>query len=57
MRNEVNGNIVTYVINRNINFTNVCHMGCRFCNFAKKIDDSDAEWLSLDQIVGRAREA
>ena len=57
LRNEVNGNIVTYVINRNINFTNVCHMGCRFCNFAKKIDDSDAEWLSIDQIVGRAREA
>ena len=57
LRKEVNGDIVTYVINRNINFTNVCHMGCRFCNFAKKIDDPDAEWLNFDEIVRRAKEA
>ncbi len=34
---RVNKEKVTFVVNRNINFTNVCHMGCRFCNFAKRM--------------------
>ncbi len=53
----VKGSKVTFVINRNINFTNVCHMGCRFCNFAKRMKDKKAEWLSLEEIVYRAEEA
>ena len=57
LRARANGDEVTFVVNRNINFTNVCHMGCRFCGFAKRMDDKDAEWLGLETIVERAREA
>ena len=49
---QISGNI-----NRNINFTNVCHMGCKFCNFAKRMNDKNAEWLGLEEIVFRAQEA
>jgi FO synthase len=35
LRSEVNGNTVTYVVNRNINYTNICYFGCRFCAFSK----------------------
>jgi len=35
LRTEVNGDIVTYVVNRNINYTNICYFGCRFCAFSK----------------------
>ncbi len=57
LRRLANGDRVSFVVNRNINFTNVCYMGCRFCGFAKRSEDHDAEWLSLDAIVGRAAEA
>ena len=57
LRNKVNGNNVTFVINRNINFTNVCYMGCKFCGFAKRSNEPGAEWLSLDEVVRRAKEA
>ena len=57
LRARANGDRVTFVVDRNINFTNVCYMGCRFCGFAKRADADGAEWLSLDQIVARAREA
>ncbi|WP_193075498.1 5-amino-6-(D-ribitylamino)uracil--L-tyrosine 4-hydroxyphenyl transferase CofH [Pseudomonas sp. FME51] len=51
------GDTVTFVINRNINYTNVCYMGCRFCSFAKRKGDPDAEFFDLDEIVARAQEA
>ena len=57
LQNKVNGNNVTFVINRNINFTNVCYMGCKFCGFAKRSNELGAEWLSLDEVVRRAKEA
>ncbi|MDX5594241.1 5-amino-6-(D-ribitylamino)uracil--L-tyrosine 4-hydroxyphenyl transferase CofH [Pseudovibrio sp. SPO723] len=57
LRARTNGDRVGFVVNRNINFTNVCYMGCRFCGFAKRTEDADAEWLTLEQIVGRAQEA
>ena len=57
LRKTVNGDNVTFVINRNINFTNVCYMGCKFCGFAKRVDEIGAEWLSLEQVVERAQEA
>ncbi len=57
IRREVNGDAVTYVVNRNINFTNVCYTGCRFCAFAQRRTDADAYTLSLEQIGGRAEEA
>ena len=57
LRDKVNGNDVTFVVNRNINFTNICYMGCKFCGFAKRANQLGAEWLSLDEVVRRAEEA
>ena len=57
IRRDVNGADVTYVVNRNINFTNVCYTGCRFCAFAQRRTDADAYTLSLEQIGDRAAEA
>ncbi|HUN37575.1 MAG TPA: bifunctional FO biosynthesis protein CofGH, partial [Trebonia sp.] len=57
LRREVSGDDVTYVVTRNINFTNVCYTGCRFCAFAQRRSDADAYTLSLDQIGERAVEA
>ena len=48
---------VTYVVNRNINFTNVCYTGCRFCAFAQRRTDADAYTLSLEEVEARALEA
>ncbi len=57
VRRDVVGDDVTYVVNRNINFTNVCYVGCRFCAFAQRRTDADAYTLSLEQIGQRAAEA
>lgn len=57
LRREVVGDDVTYVVNRNINFTNICYTGCRFCAFAQRRTDADAYSLSLDQVAERAEEA
>ncbi len=57
LRQQVNGDQVGFVVNRNINFTNICYMGCRFCGFAKRREDAGAEWLSLETIVTRAQQA
>ncbi|MFG1942024.1 bifunctional FO biosynthesis protein CofGH [Nonomuraea sp. NPDC048826] len=57
LRAEAAGDDVTYVVNRNINFTNVCYTGCRFCAFAQRRTDADAYTLSLDQVADRAEEA
>jgi len=57
LRQEVVGDEVTYVVDRNINFTNVCYTGCRFCAFAQRRTDADAYTLSLAQVADRAQEA
>ncbi|MBF8192319.1 bifunctional FO biosynthesis protein CofGH [Nonomuraea sp. K274] len=57
LRKQAVGDDVTYVVNRNINFTNVCYTGCRFCAFAQRRTDADAYTLSLDQVAERAEEA
>jgi FO synthase len=57
LRRDVMGDDVTYVVTRNINFTNVCYTGCRFCAFAQRRTDADAYTLSLEQIGDRAAEA
>ncbi|MET9953557.1 bifunctional FO biosynthesis protein CofGH [Streptomyces sp. NPDC006339] len=57
VRKSVNGDEVTYIVTRNINFTNVCYTGCRFCAFAQRRTDADAYTLSLDQVADRARQA
>lgn len=57
LRSETVGRTVTYVVNRNINFTNVCFVGCSFCGFGRGPQASDAYSLSFEEIVRRAREA
>jgi FO synthase len=57
LRRQAVGDEVTYVVTRNINFTNVCYTGCRFCAFAQRRTDADAYTLSLDQVGRRVEEA
>ena len=57
LRRDTVGDDVTFVVTRNINFTNVCYTGCRFCAFAQRRTDADAYTLSLEQIGDRAQEA
>jgi FO synthase len=57
VRRDTVGDDVTYVVTRNINFTNVCYTGCRFCAFAQRRTDADAYTLSLTQVADRAEEA
>src|SRR5712692_2519282 len=57
LRRESVGDTITYVVNRNINFTNVCFVGCSFCGFARGAGAPDAYSLSLDDVVHKAREA
>ncbi len=57
VRRDVVGDDITYVINRNINFSNVCYVGCRFCAFAQRERDADAYRLSVDDVAARAVEA
>ena len=56
-RAELVGDDVTYIVNRNINFTNVCYTGCRFCAFAQRKTDADSYLLSIDEIKSRVNEA
>ncbi|WP_326537926.1 5-amino-6-(D-ribitylamino)uracil--L-tyrosine 4-hydroxyphenyl transferase CofH [Pseudorhodoferax sp.] len=51
------GDAVSFVVTRNINFTNVCYMGCRFCGFARKRGREDAYWIGFDEIAHRAQVA
>ncbi|MEH1054650.1 bifunctional FO biosynthesis protein CofGH [Micromonospora sp. CPCC 206171] len=57
VRRDAVGDDVTYVVNRNINFSNVCYVGCRFCAFAQRERDADAFRLSVEQVADRAEEA
>ncbi len=57
VRAQVCGDDITYVVNRNINFSNVCYVGCRFCAFAQRERDADAYRLSVEQVADRAEEA
>ncbi len=51
------GDDVSFVVNRNINFTNVCYVGCTFCGFSRHADDPDAYDRSMDEILDKARDA
>jgi FO synthase len=57
LRRQAVGDEVTYVVNRNINFTNVCYTGCRFCAFAQREIDAESYTLSLTEVADRAQEA
>jgi 7,8-didemethyl-8-hydroxy-5-deazariboflavin synthase CofH subunit len=51
------GDDVSFVVTRNINFTNVCYMGCRFCGFARRREEQDAYWISFEEVAHRAQVA
>jgi 5-amino-6-(D-ribitylamino)uracil---L-tyrosine 4-hydroxyphenyl transferase len=55
LRQQQSGNRVSYVINRNINFTNICEQHCSFCAFRRDADESGAFWLSTSEIIAKAK--
>ncbi|MFW9773320.1 MAG: 7,8-didemethyl-8-hydroxy-5-deazariboflavin synthase subunit CofH [Candidatus Thorarchaeota archaeon] len=54
---EKKRDIVTFVINRNINFTNICHQGCKFCTFSVPITSKEGFLLSIEEIKEKVKEA
>src|SRR5262249_47995678 len=56
-RAEDNGDEVTYVVNRNINFTNICFVNCQFCGFKRQRWESDAYDHSDEKILGKVADA
>jgi FO synthase len=57
IRREVVGDDVTYVVNRNITYTNFCHTGCAFCGFARPLGHEDGYYFAPDEVGRKAREA
>jgi 7,8-didemethyl-8-hydroxy-5-deazariboflavin synthase CofH subunit len=57
IRRHLVGEVISYVITRNINFTNICFVGCKFCAFSVGPRDQTAYFLSLDQVKHKCREA
>lgn len=57
LRQQLVGDTVTYVVNRNINFTNICEQHCSFCAFRRDDGDTGAFWLAIEQILAKARDA
>jgi 5-amino-6-(D-ribitylamino)uracil---L-tyrosine 4-hydroxyphenyl transferase len=57
LRRSLCGDTVTYVINRNINFTNICEQHCGFCAFRRDEGDEDAYWLTRQQMLEKATDA
>ena len=57
LRCDLVGNIVTYVVNRNINFTNICFVGCKFCAFSRGPREADTYFLNPEQVADKALEA
>jgi 5-amino-6-(D-ribitylamino)uracil---L-tyrosine 4-hydroxyphenyl transferase len=57
LRRRTVGEAVTYVVNRNINFTNVCIKQCGFCAFSRDFREEEGYFLPMEEIVRRAKEA
>src|SRR5919106_3747815 len=57
LRRRQVGDVVTFVVNRNVNFTNVCIKHCTFCAFSRDHREEEGYFLPLDEVVRRAREA
>ncbi|MBD6621213.1 7,8-didemethyl-8-hydroxy-5-deazariboflavin synthase subunit CofH [Komarekiella sp. 'clone 1'] len=57
LRHAQVGDTVTYIINRNINFTNICEQHCSFCAFRRDDGDAGAYWLDWAQILEKATDA
>lgn len=56
-REKKTGNRASYIINRYVNYSNYCILSCQFCSFARKKRDADGFEFTVEQIVGKAREA
>lgn len=57
LRRKQAGKIVTFIINRNINFTNICEQHCSFCAFRRDAGEPGAYWLGIEQILEKATDA
>ena len=57
IRRQLVGDVISYIVTRNINFTNVCFVGCKFCAFGVGPRDETAYFLSLDEVAQKCREA
>ncbi len=57
LRQRLIGDVISYVVTRNINFTNICFVGCKFCAFSVGPRDETAYFLSLDELAHKCREA
>jgi len=57
LRRDLVGDLVSYIVNRNINFTNVCFVGCKFCAFSRGPREADTYFLTLEQMARKAQEA
>ena len=57
LRQQQVGDTVTYVINRNINFTNICEQHCSFCAFRRDANEAGSFWLDSGAIIDKAKEA
>ncbi|HVE92702.1 MAG TPA: 5-amino-6-(D-ribitylamino)uracil--L-tyrosine 4-hydroxyphenyl transferase CofH [Actinomycetota bacterium] len=57
LRRQVAGDVVTYVVNRNITYTNLCHTGCGFCGFARPVGHADGYYFDPATVAAKAREA
>jgi 7,8-didemethyl-8-hydroxy-5-deazariboflavin synthase CofH subunit len=57
LRRDLVGNLITYVVNRNINFTNICFIGCKFCAFSRGPRESDIYFHNPEQVGQKALEA
>src|SRR5580692_5973562 len=57
LRRRTVGDRVTYVVNRNLNFTNVCIVGCAFCGFSRGPDSPEAYFHSTDTLIAKSLEA
>src|SRR6267378_5217854 len=57
VREQKNGNVATYILNRYINYSNICILSCQFCAFAAKKRDAHAFERSIDDIVGAVEES
>jgi len=57
LRRDVVGDRITYVVNRNLNFTNICIVGCAFCGFSRGADAPDAYFHSTSTLVAKSVEA
>ena len=57
LRREVNGDVVTYVVTRNVQYTNVCYFRCGFCAFSRGHRAGEGYFLPVEEVLRRAREA